>query len=160
MVRRFAISLVACSMIAVSAPHAGAEDSPSGCTIAGGVGQKPGVAYAPQSGTYEIQGVMDCTSSTPAHGVVNGTGTGTIGCLGGSSTAVLNVAWDGGQASTMNVQLGDFTYGTGGYGTVDDGIFKGSRVAVSWAREAAGAEMRCATGGVKSYEFAGGVAFG
>src|SRR5262245_61879913 len=108
MVRKFAVSLVALSMIAVVAPHAGAEDSSAWCTIAGAVGPTPGVAYAPQSGTYSIKGVMDCTSSAPTHGVVNGTGTGTIGCLGGQSTAVLNIAWDGGQSSTMNVQLGDF----------------------------------------------------
>ena len=160
MVRKFAASLVALSMMAVMAPHAGAATDHALCSIAGPVAPTPGVGYAPQSGTFALKGTMDCTSDAPTHGDMTGTGTGTIGCLGGSSTAVLSVAWDGGQTSTMKVQLGDFTYGTGGYGTVDDGVFKGSHVMLGWGREAAAAEMRCMTGGVKSYEFAGGLGIG
>jgi hypothetical protein len=40
---------------------------------------------------------MDCTSSAPSHGTTTGTDTGRIGCLGGSSTAALAVAWEAGQ---------------------------------------------------------------
>jgi hypothetical protein len=160
MVRKFAVALVVFSMAAIMAPQAQAADGHALCTIAGVVGPTPGVAYTSQSGNYEIKGTMDCTSESPSHGEVTGTGTGMLGCLVGQSKATLKVAWDGDRTSTIAVQLGDFTYGTGGYGTVEDGEFKGANVAVSWGREAAGAELRCATGGVKSYQFAGGVMFG
>lgn len=160
MVHRFAIGCVVFSLVALLATPAGAAESAALCTIAGAVAPTPGVGYAPQSGTYELKGTMDCTSDSPSHGEMTGTGTGTIGCLGGSSTATLTVAWEGGQTSTMKLQLGDATYGTGGFGTVDEGEFKGAGVMVGWGREAAGAEVRCATGGVKSYQFAGGVTIG
>jgi len=159
-VRAFAVLLAALSVPLVIVPHAGAADDHALCSIAGSVAPTPGVGYAPQSGTFALKGTLDCTSDSPAHGDMTGTGTGTIGCLGGSSTATLTVAWDGGQTSTMKVQLGDFTYGTGGYGTVDDGAFKTSHVMLGWGREAAAAEMRCVSGGVKSYEFAGGIGLG
>lgn len=158
MVRRFAVCLAAFSLIGVMAPHANAAEDQTICSIAGSVAPAPGVAYAPQSGTYQLQGTMDCADA--GHGTMTGTGTGTIGCFGGESTATLTVAWDGNKTSTMKVQLGDFTYGTGGFGTVDDGLFKGGRVWLGWGRYAAAAEMRCATGAVKSYEFAGGVMIG
>jgi hypothetical protein len=160
MVRKIAVSLAALSMLVGLAPQAGAAADHALCSIAGSVAPAPGVGYAPQSGTFALKGTMDCTSDAPSHGDMTGTGAGTIGCLGGSSTATLTVAWDGGQTSTMKVQLGDFTYGTGGYGTVDGGVFNGSHVMLGWGREAAAAEMRCVSGGVKSYEFAGGVAIG
>lgn len=162
MVRTFVVSLAALSMplVLAPAPRAGAADDHSLCSIAGSVAPAPGAGYAPQTGTFAVKGTMDCTSDAPTHGDMTGTGTGTIGCLGGSSTATLTVAWDGGQTSAMKVQLGDLTYGTGGYGTVDDGVFNGSHVMVGWGREAAAAEMRCVSGAVKSYEFAGGVAIG
>lgn len=160
MVRKFAVGMVALTLIVVVAPQADAAESSAWCTIAGAVRPSPGVGYASQSGTYELKGTMDCTSSVPSHGEVTGTGTGTIGCLVGSSTATLMVAWEGDKTSTIKVQIGDFTYGTGGYGTVDDGEFKGAHVMLGWGREAAGAEMRCATGGVKSYQFAGGLMIG
>lgn len=136
---------------------AGEEGGGTFCTVAGSVTPTPGVKYMPQSGTYEISGTMDCTSSEPSHGTLTGTGKGTIGCLGGSSEAVLTVAWENDRTSTMDVQMGDFAYGTGGYGTVEEGEFGGAQVALGWGREAAGAEMRCGTSGVASYQFAGGL---
>jgi len=160
MVRKFAVSLVAISMLVVLAPHADAADNHAGCTVAGVVGPTPGVAYAPQAGTYDIKGYIDCMSDGANHGTLVGTGTGTIGCLGGYSTAALKILWEGDKTSTLTLQLGDFTYGTGGGGTVDDGEYKGSHVMVGWGRYSAGAEMRCGTGGVKSYEFAGGMMIG
>jgi hypothetical protein len=160
MIRKFAVGLVSFSMVIGMASTAGAADQQSVCSIAGSVAPAPGAGYAPQSGTFELKGTMDCSSETPSHGTLTGTGTGTIGCLGGSSTALLTVAWDGGQTSTMKVQLGDFLYGTGGYGSVDNGAFSGGSVMLGWGRAAAMAEMRCVSGTVKSYEFAGGVMFG
>jgi hypothetical protein len=160
MVRRFVAGLFFFSLIAVGAPPAGAAEDSALCSIAGSVAPAPGVGYAPQSDTFEVKGTLDCSSDAPSHGTMTGSGTGTIGCLGGSSTALLTVDWGAGQTSTMKVQFGDFTYGTGGFGTVDDGVFKGGHVMLGWGREAAMAEMRCVSGGVKSYEFAGGVMFG
>ncbi|MEW6476406.1 MAG: hypothetical protein AB1679_29440 [Actinomycetota bacterium] len=160
MIRRIAAGAFVLSALAVVVPPADAADSWTVCSIAGSVAPTPGVAYAPQEGKYDLKGTMDCTSDNPSHGEVTGTGTGTVGCLGGSSTATLTVAWEGGKTSTMKVQIGDFTYGTGGHGTVEDGEFKGSHVMLGWGRQAAGAEMRCATGGVKSYQFAGGLGIG
>lgn len=160
MIRRSAIGVVLFSVLTLLAPSARAAESSALCSIAGAVAPTPGIGYAPQSGAYHLKGTMDCTSEHPSHGEMTGTGTGTIGCLGGSSTATLTVAWEGGKNSTMKLQLGDATYGTGGYGTVEDGEFKGAHVMVGWGREAAGAEIRCATGGVKSYQFAGGVMIG
>lgn len=160
MIRISAIGVVLFSVLTVLAPSAQAAEPSTLCSIAGAVAPTPGAGYAPQSGAYQLKGTMDCTSENPSHGEMTGTGTGTIGCLGGSSTATLTVAWEGGKNSTMKLQLGDATYGTGGYGTVEDGEFKGAHVMVGWGREAAGAEIRCATGGVKSYQFAGGVTIG
>ncbi|HEV8625474.1 MAG TPA: hypothetical protein VG034_13530 [Acidimicrobiia bacterium] len=160
MVRRFAVAAVVFSGMTLLAPPAHAADSSALCSVAGTVASTPGVGYAPQSGTYELKGTLDCQSGAQKHGEMTGTGTGTIGCIGGSSIAALKVDWGGGKTSTMKVQLGDFLYGTGGYGTVEDGEFKGAHVGLGWGREAAGAEMQCATGGVKSYEIAGGMMFG
>jgi hypothetical protein len=160
MIRKSAVGLVFLSVILCWPVMAGAAEKPALCSIAGSVAPAPGVGYTPQSGTFNLTGTLDCSSDAPSHGTMTGTGTGTIGCLGGSSTALLTVAWDGGQTSTMKVQFGDVTYGTGGYGTVDDGAFKSSQVMLGWGREAAMSEMRCISGGVKSYEFAGGVAIG
>jgi hypothetical protein len=158
--RKFVVAAVAISVIASVAPPARAADSSALCSIAGTVASTPGVGYTPRSGTYEVKGTLDCESGGQKHGEMTGTGTGTIGCIGGSSTAALRVDWGESKFSAMKVQLGDFTYGTGGYGTVEDGEFKGSHVLLGWGREAAGAELQCATGGVKSYQIAGGVMFG
>lgn len=160
MLRRFAAGLAVLSALTMTGPSAEAAGSPTLCSIAGAVTPTPGVSYAPQEGKWELKGTMDCTSSTPTHGDVTGTGTGMVGCLGGQSVGTLTVAWDGDKTSVMKVQFGDFTYGTGGHGTVDDGEFKGAHVWLGWGREAAGAEMRCATGGVKRYQFAGGLGIG
>lgn len=141
-------------------PASAQEGGGTYCTIAGSVTPTPGVKYTPQEGTYELSGTMDCSSSDPSHADVTGTGTGTIGCLGGSSEAVLTVAWDNDETSIMQVQVGEFAYGTGGYGTVEEGEFGGAHVGLGWGREAAGAEMRCGTTGVSSYQFAGGVMIG
>lgn len=158
MIRKFAVCLAGLSFIGVMAPHANAADDNTVCSIAGSVTPAPGVAYAPQSGTYQLQGTLDCADA--GHGTMTGTGTGTIGCSGGQSTATMTIAWDGGKTSTIKAQLGDFTYGTGGMGTVDDGSYKGDHVGLGWGRYSAAGEMRCATGNVKSYEFAGGIMIG
>jgi len=147
----------------LAAPPSGAADSGGGmgsyCTIAGSIAPDPGIGYEARATTYRLQGTMDCTSEELSHAAVTGTGTGTTGCFGGSSAAVLKMVWDNGMVSTVSAQLGDFGYGTGGYGTVTDGMLKDSHVGLGWGREAAGAEMRCAGGQVRSYEYAGYVYF-
>ena len=160
MVRRIALAAVAFSVTTFLAPPAEAAGSSALCSVAGTVASTPGLGYAPQSGTYEVKGTLDCQSEGHKHGEMTGTGTGTIGCIGGNSTAALRIDWGGGKTSAVKVQLGDFTYGTGGYGMVEDGELKGSHVGVGWGREGAGAEMQCAAGGVKSYQIAGGMLFG
>jgi hypothetical protein len=157
MVRRIAFAAAAFSMMTFLASPAQAGDSSALCSVAGTVASTPGLGYAPQSGTYEVKGTLDCQSGAQKHGEMTGTGTGTIGCIGGSSTAALRIDWGGGNISAVKVQLGDFTYGTAGYGMVEDGVFKGDHVGVGWGREGAGAELQCAAGGVKSYQIAGGM---
>ena len=156
-----AMGLIGVQVLAVSPSGAAESDSGMGsyCTIAGSIAPNPGISYEAKATTYQLNGTMDCTSEEPSHGTVTGTGTGTTGCFGGSSAAVLEIAWDNGTASTVSAQLGDFGYGTGGYGTVTDGTFKDSHVGLGWGRNAAGGEVRCARGHVKSYEFAGGMYF-
>jgi len=110
------------------------------CTIAGSIAPTPGISYEAKATTYQLNGTMDCTSEEPSHGAVTGTGTGTTGCFGGSSAAVLKIAWDNGTVSTVNAQLGDFMYGTGGQGMVDEGTFEGDHVYLGWGRQAARAE--------------------
>jgi hypothetical protein len=150
-----AFGLSGLQVVAVS--PSGAAESPrdSYCTLAGSIAPDPGITYDSKPTTYQLNGTMDCTADEPAHGTVTGTGKGTTGCFGGSSTALLKVAWDNGTASTINVQLGEFTYGTGGHGMVDEGTFEGRHVYLGWGRHAARAEERCADRGVKSYEYAG-----
>ena len=152
-----AMGLIGVQLLAVSPSGAVESDSGMGsyCTIAGSIAPNPGISYEAKATTYQLNGTMDCTSEEPSHGTVTGTGTGTTGCFGGSSAAVLKIAWDNGTASTVSAQLGDFGYGTGGYGTVTEGMLKDSHVGLGWGRDAAGAEVRCASGHVKSYEFAG-----
>ena len=166
---RFARSAGAAAVLValVAAPAAASPVEPAGeggggnfCTIAGAIATDPGITYMPATATFTLQGVMDCTSDTYGHGDVTGKGTGTLGCSGGMSEAVLEVAWGEGKTSTINLQLGDFTYGTGGFGTVAAGEMNGEQVGVGWGREAAGAEARCASGKVTSYQFAGGMAIG
>lgn len=160
--------VIAAAVVALVPTPAGAlTQSPSGeggggnlCTIAGSVAPEPGITYAPAAGTFTLKGTMDCTSETHSHGEVTGEGTGTLGCSGGMSEAVLEVVWAEGKTSTINLQLGDFAYGTGGWGAVAEGELSGEQVGVGWGREAAGAEARCASGKVSSYQFAGGVAIG
>lgn len=129
------------------------------CTIAGAVEATPGLTYAPTPGKYTLKGTMDCTSGRKGTGKLTGNGAGTIGCSGGKNEATLTVAWKDGSSSTLAMSLADFAYGTGGVGKVTKGALKDSSVGLTWAREAAGAEAKCAAGGVKSYQFAGGVAF-
>src|SRR5262249_51652821 len=126
---------------------------------AGSVTPTPGVTYEAKDTTYQLNGTMDCTADEPAHGTLTGTGQGTTGCFAGASQALLKIAWDNGTTSTVKAQLGDFAYGTGGHGMVDEGTFKGDHVHFGWGREAARAEERCANSQVKSYEFAGGMQF-
>ncbi len=157
MIRRIALAAATFSVLTFLAPPAQAGESSALCSVAGTVASTPGLGYAPQSGTYEVKGTLDCQSGANKHGEMTGTGTGTIGCIGGSSTAALRIDWGGGKISAVKVQLADFTYGTGGYGMVEDGVAKGAHVFVGWGREAAGAEVQCATEGVKSYQIAGGM---
>src|SRR5919108_3731435 len=83
MVRRFAVAAVAFFLTTLLAPPAQAADSSALCSVAGTVASTPGVGYAPQSGTYEVKGTLDCQSGAHKHGEMTGTGTGTIGCIGG-----------------------------------------------------------------------------
>jgi hypothetical protein len=141
-----------------------AADDPMGhggnaCSIVGTVADPAGVRYEPNHGSYTINGAMDCTSREFSHGIVTGHGSGIVGCFGGASHAVLDVAWQNGERSELSIQTGDFTYGTGGYGFVTRGALTGSHVGMAWGREAAGAEMTCMTDAVRSYEFAGGIGF-
>jgi hypothetical protein len=129
------------------------------CTIVGTVEATPGLSYAPAPGKYTVDGTTDCSSGHKGTGKVTGQGAGTLGCSGGKNEAVFTIAWKDGSSSTLNLSLADFAYGSGGVGKVTKGTLKGSSVGLSWAREAAGAEAKCAAGGVKSYQFAGGVAF-
>lgn len=129
------------------------------CTIAGAVDAKPGLTYTPKPGKYTLDGTMDCASGQKGTGKVTGKGSGTLGCSGGKNDAELTVKWKDGGSSTLDMSLADFAYGTGGVGKVTKGELKGSKVSLTWAREAAGAEAKCAAGGVKSYQFAGGVGF-
>jgi|GEM_PF-4843256 len=168
--RAFARVAVLCPLLAATtvlpAGAASAHDAhdPMGhagnaCTIVGTVASATGLRYEPADGSYTINGTMDCTSRQFAHGTVTGRGDGIIGCIGGASRAVLNVAWQDGRRSELNVQTGDFTYGTGGYGFVSHGAMTGSHVGLAWGREAAGAEAACVSDAVRSYEFAGGIGF-
>lgn len=129
------------------------------CTIAGAVETTPGITYTPAPGKYTVDGTMDCASGRKGTGKLTGKGAGTLGCSGGKNEATFTVAWKDGSSSKLAVSLADFAYGTGGIGKVTDGALKGSKVGLTWAREAAGAEAKCAAGGVKSYQFAGGVSF-
>jgi hypothetical protein len=156
-----ALGLFGLQVVAVSPSGAAESAGPWGsyCTIAGSIAPTPGLTVESKPTTYQLDGTMDCTSDEPTHGTLTGTGKGTTGCFGGSSTALLDVAWDNGTVSTISAQLGEFTYGTGGHGTVDKGTFHGSHVHMGWGREAARAEERCVNSQVKSYEFAGGMHF-
>jgi hypothetical protein len=156
-----ALGLFGLQVVAVSPSGAAESAGPWGsyCTIAGSIAPTPGITVDSKPTTYQLNGTMDCTADEPTHGTVTGTGKGTTGCFGGSSTALLDVAWDNGTVSTISAQLGDFTYGTGGHGTVDEGTFHGSHVHMGWGRGAARAEERCVNSQVKSYEFAGGMHF-
>lgn len=139
--------------------HEAADDHGNACTVAGAISSAAGLRYEPGEGTYKVAGTMDCTSEHYSHGVLTGTGTGLLGCFGGFSEAVYKVAWSNGETSTFAVKSGDFTYGTGSYGAVTKGALTGSHVGMAWGREAAGAEVKCATDAVHSYQFAGGVGF-
>jgi hypothetical protein len=156
-----ALGLFGLQIVAVSPSGAAESAGPWGsyCTMAGSVAPAPGLTYESRPTTYQLDGTLDCTADEPAHGTVTGTGKGTTGCFGGSSTALLRVAWDGGTVSTISAELGEFTYGAGGHGMVDHGTFEGDHVYLGWGRQAARAEERCATGGVRSYEIAGYMQF-
>jgi hypothetical protein len=151
-----ALGLFALQLVGVS-PSGAAESRPpdSYCDLAGSIAPDPGLSYESKPTTYQLNGTMDCTADQPTHGTVTGTGKGTTGCFGGTSSALLKVAWDNGTVSTINVQLGEFMYGTGGHGMVEEGAFKDLGVYMGWGRHAARAEERCANAQVKSYEIAG-----
>lgn len=157
-------ALLAGTIAPASATAAGAGDDagggPNACTIAGAVANEPGITYVPSDGTYTLKGTMDCTSRGEfQHGEVTGKGQGILGCSGGVSQAVLEVTWDNGETSIIETQMGDFAYGTGGYGSVTEGPLSGSQTALGWGREAAGAEVFCAIDSVTSYQFAGVMGF-
>jgi hypothetical protein len=151
--------LLASALPAASAAASTAANENTLCTIAGAVEATPGLTYTPTPGKYTVNGTMDCTSGRKGTGKLTGKGAGALGCSGGKNDAVLTVAWKDGTDSTLAVSLADFAYGTGGVGKVTKGALQGSNVGLTWAREAAGAEAKCAAGGIKSYQFAGGVAF-
>ncbi len=127
------------------------------CSVAGHITSPQGVTYSPNDGTYNVRGVLDCTSEQFSHGVLTGKGTGLLGCFGGFSDAVYRIAWSNGETSTITMKSGDLTYGTGSYGTVTDGALTGSHVGMMWGRYAAGAEYKCAKDAVHSGQFAGGI---
>jgi hypothetical protein len=135
------------------------QDHGSGnaCSVAGHITSPQGVKYAPTDGTYNVKGVLDCTSEHFSHGVLTGKGTGLLGCFGGFSDAVYKIEWSNGQVSEIVMKSGDFTYGTGSYGNVTKGALTGSHVGMAWGRYAAGAEYKCAKDAVHSGQFAGGI---
>jgi len=155
------LGLFGLQFVAPSPSGAAESASPWGsyCTMAGSIAPTPGFTYESKATTYQLNGTLDCTADEPAHGTLTGTGKGTTGCFAGSSTALLKVVWDNGTASTINAQLGDFMYGTGGQGMVEHGTFDGDHVYLGWGRQAARAEERCANSQVKSYEIAGYLQF-
>jgi hypothetical protein len=145
--------------MAASAATVDATAEDTLCTIAGAVATTPGITYTPAPGKYTVKGTMDCTSGHKGTGKLTGNGAGALGCSGGKNDATLTIGWKDGTSSTLDVTLADFAYGTGGIGKVTKGAMEGSKVGLTWAREAAAAEAKCAAGGIKSYQFAGGVAF-
>jgi hypothetical protein len=136
-----------------------AEELASGnaCSVAGTITSPQGVKYQPNEGTYNVKGVLDCTSEHFSHGVLTGKGTGLLGCFGGFSDAVYKIEWSNGEVSEIVMKSGDFTYGTGSYGNVTEGALTGSHVGMMWGRYAAGAEYKCAKDAVHSGQFAGGI---
>ena len=151
--------LLASALPAATASASTTAEENTLCTITGAVETTPGITYAPAPGKYTVAGTMDCASGRKGSGKLTGKGAGMLGCSGGKNDAVLTVSWQDGASSTLAVSLADFAYGTGGVGKVTDGALKGAKVGLTWAREAAGAEAKCAAGGVKSYQFAGGASF-
>jgi hypothetical protein len=127
------------------------------CSVAGNITSPQGASYAPKDGTYHVSGILDCTSEHFSHGVLTGKGTGLLGCFGGFSDAVYRIAWSNGETSEIVMRSGDFTYGTGSYGSVTKGALTGAHVAMGWGRYAAGAEYKCAKDSVHSGQFAGGI---
>ncbi len=162
-IARFLVTSAVCVAALAPVTSASAHENEGGnanaCTIAGAVASATGVRYIPGDGKFTIRGTMDCTSKEFSHGELTGKGTGMLGCVGGISNAVLKVVWSNGKTSTIAMDMGDFTYGTGGHGTVTHGALAGNHVGTAWGRAAAGAEAACATDAVRSYQFAGGVGF-
>lgn len=141
--------------LAGSATQAGPKISV--CTIAGSVSSTPALSYTPASIKYTVEGTMSCARTWV--GKLSGEGAGTMACEAGKSDATFNVAWKNGKKSTLTLSMADFAWGSGGVGKVSQGVLKGVKASVAWARESAGAEAKCAAGGVASYQFAGGVSF-
>lgn len=135
----------------------GSADMGNACSVAGNISSHDGVQYSPKEGTYDINGVLDCTSEEFSHGVLTGKGTGLLGCFGGFNDAVYKIAWSNGQVSHIQLSAGDFTYGSGAYGMVTKGALTGSHVGMMWGRYSAGAEYKCAKDAVHSGQFAGGI---
>ncbi len=77
------------------------------CSVVGTVASATGLRYEPTGGSYVVDGVMDCTSKAFGHGTISGRGNGIVGCLGGTSQAVLDVAWRNGEHSELTMQTGD-----------------------------------------------------
>ena len=136
---------------------AGDHGSGNACSVAGNITSPQGAKYAPENGTYHVTGILDCTSEHFSHGTLTGNGTGLLGCFGGFSDAVYKIDWSNGETSTITTKSGDFTYGTGNYGTVTKGALTGAHVGMMWGRYAAGAEYKCAKDSVHSGQFAGGI---
>ena len=140
-----------------SAHDGGTGDAGNACSVAGNISSHEGVQYSPKEATYDVHGVLDCTSEKYSHGVLTGKGTGLIGCFGGFNEAVYKIVWSHGETSHFQTTSGDFTYGSGAYGMVTKGALTGSHVGMMWGRYAAGAEYKCATDAVHSGQFAGGI---
>lgn len=166
MKRSFALAASAASLACVAgvllpggvaAAGEGEHDMGNACSVAGNITSPQGASYSPKDGTYHVNGVLDCTSEHFSHGVLTGKGTGLLGCFGGFSDAVYKIAWSNGKTSEIVMKSGDFTYGTGSYGTVTEGALTGSHVGMMWGRYAAGAEYKCAKDSVHSGQFAGGI---
>src|ERR1700761_8910026 len=96
--RAFVRVAAVCPLVAATtvlpAAAAGAEDltghDGNACSVVGTGARATGLRYEPTGGSYVVDGVMDCTSKVFGHGTVTGRGNGIIGCLGGTSAAVLD----------------------------------------------------------------------
>ncbi len=119
----------------------------------------PSMTYVPGQATYKMSGFADCmsTSAQAMHGTFTGAGSGMVGCSGALREATLNFVWNDGKTSTEHLQFGEFLYGGGAFGSVNNGEFNGSSVGMALERRGGGGELLCVTG-LPSYGMAGEMA--